>query len=86
MLCYAQNERSNIIERDSGYVAFENNVSKRFIEAISQISIIVSYESVRRSRVHEIWRLGGCTNRFQRDVINKLDDIARTEAETLRHI
>ena len=48
MLCYARNERSNIVQRVNGQFAFANNVPKRFVEAFHQMGMIVSYESIRR--------------------------------------
>lgn len=43
MLCYAQNERSNIIQRIGGHFAFASNVGKRFVKAFHQMGILVSY-------------------------------------------
>ncbi len=48
LLCYGQNERSNMFQRVIGYYAFFGNISKRFVESFHQMDIIVSYESSRR--------------------------------------
>ncbi len=48
LLCYGQNERSNIFQRVIGHYVFFGNISKQSIESFHQIGIIVSYESIRR--------------------------------------
>ena len=48
MLCYAQNKRSNILQKVNGQFAFANNVPKRFVKAFHQMGMIVLYESICR--------------------------------------
>ncbi len=48
LLCYAQNERSNLIQRVIGYYAFSANISKHSVESLHQMGIIFSYESIQR--------------------------------------
>lgn len=48
ILCYTQNERSNIIKRVNTQFAFINNVPKWFVESFHQIDLFVSYKSLRR--------------------------------------
>ncbi len=49
MLCYTQSKRSNIVQRVNTQFAFANNVPKQFVESFHQMSLLVSYKSLRRS-------------------------------------
>ena len=46
LLCYAQNERSNLFQRVIGHYAFFSNIPKHFVESLYQIGIIISYKSI----------------------------------------
>lgn len=48
ILCYAQSERCNLVQRVNAQFAFANNVPKRFVELFHQLGLIVSYKSLRR--------------------------------------
>ena len=46
LLCYGQNERSNMFQRIIGHYAFSSNIPKRSIKSFYRMGIIVSYESI----------------------------------------
>lgn len=48
LLCYIQNEQSNLFQKIISYFAFSSKILKRFVELYHQISIIVLYESISR--------------------------------------
>ncbi len=48
VLCYIQNERSNLFQRVIGHYAFSTNIPKYSVESLYQMGIIISYKSIRR--------------------------------------
>ncbi len=49
MLCYAKNQRSNILQVTASYFAYADNTIKRMIENLYCIGFFVTYETIRRA-------------------------------------
>lgn len=49
MLSYARNQRSNILQVTTGYFAYAENTTKRMVENLHRMSLLVTYETVRRA-------------------------------------
>ncbi len=47
MLCYAKNQRSNILQVMAGYFAYADNTTKRMVENLYCIGFLVTYETVK---------------------------------------
>ena len=47
MLCYAKNQRFNILQVTAGYFAYVDNRTKRMIENFHYIGFLIIYKTVR---------------------------------------
>ena len=48
MLCYVQNQQSNILQIATGYLAYADNVPKQTAEILYQMGVLITSETVRR--------------------------------------
>lgn len=49
MLSYAQNHQSNVLQMATGYFAYADNTSKRMVEILHRMGLLVTYETIRRA-------------------------------------
>lgn len=47
MLCYAKDQRSNILQVTTGYFAYVNNTTKCIAENLYCMGFLVKYETIR---------------------------------------
>ena len=49
MLCYAKNQRFNILQVTAGYFAYADNTTKRLVENLHCMGFLVIYKTVKRA-------------------------------------